>query len=165
VGHPPIEAISNGPVILRPGSIAPRDHYVSISDFPTGAGGFHPTGIAVGNDDTWGYSTADEKTPWWKRMFGAPKGAMENDIKHHTDSNGQVAPHHYTHIPVTADQAKAIQAAIDARRTNPGRYNLIFRNCAGVIESFLHAGGVSGVPHEEIFVPPVLYMILQGAGH
>jgi hypothetical protein len=39
---------------------------------------------------------------------------MENDIAHHT-KNGEVAPHPPNiHIPITAAQAKAIQAAIDA---------------------------------------------------
>ena len=138
---------------------APTDHFASVSDWPTGAGGFHHTGIAVDSDDTRGFSTADPTTPWWKRLFGAPQGAMENDIDMHT-KNGETAPHSYTHIPITAAQAKAIQAAIDARVTNGGRYNLLFRNCAGAIESFLHAGGVPGIPHSEVNIPAVLHVVL-----
>ena len=138
---------------------APRDHFASVSDWPTGAGGFHHTGIAVDSDNTQGFSTADSHTPWWKRLFGAPQGAMENDIEHHT-KNGEVAPHNYTHIPITAAQATAIQASIDARTANAGRYNLLFRNCAGAVEGFLHAGGVPGIPHSEVFVPAILHQIL-----
>ena len=57
-------------------------------------------------------------------------------------------------------QADAIRGAMNARRDDAGRYNLIFRNCAQAVESFLHAGGVSGVPHGEIFVPAVLHDVL-----
>lgn len=90
-------------------------------------------------------------------MFWFSPGRMENDVDNHTDQvTSEVAEHHYIHIPVTGAQADKIRAAIDARTTHPGRYNLIFRNCAGAVGSFLHAGGVSGVPHSEIFVPAVL---------
>ena len=34
-------------------------HYVSVSYYPKGAGGFGHTGIAVDSDDTHGFSTAD----------------------------------------------------------------------------------------------------------
>lgn len=133
--------------------------YASISDWPTGAGGFHHTGIAVDSDDTHGFSTLDPHTPWWKRLFGAPEGAMENDIQHHT-KNGEVAPHNYIHIPITAAQAALMRAAIAERTQHPGRYNLIFRNCAGAVESILHTGGVSGIPHSEVNIPVVLHDIL-----
>jgi hypothetical protein len=93
-------------------------------------------------------------------LFGAPQGKMENDFQHHIKSEG-VAPHTYIHIPVTADQAIAIQAAIKARGSNPGGYNLLFRNCAQAVESFLHAGGISGIPHGEAFIPAVLHAMLQ----
>lgn len=79
---------------------------------------------------------------------------MEDDLQMHT-KNGEVAPHSYIHIPITAAQAKAIQGAIDARTANAGRYNLLFRNCADAVGSFLHAGGVGGVPHSEVFIPAV----------
>lgn len=74
-----------------------------------------------------------------------------------------VAPHGYIHIPVTADQAAAMQSAINARDPstgNGGHYNLIFNNCAQFVESVLHAGGVSGVPHAEVFGPAILGGIL-----
>jgi RHS repeat-associated protein len=94
---------------------APKDHFASVSDWSKSAGGFHHVGLAVDSDDTHGFSTNDPSTPGWKRIFGAPKARMEDDLDMHT-KNGEVAPHSYMHIPITAGQAKAIQAAIDARR-------------------------------------------------
>jgi RHS repeat-associated protein len=138
---------------------AQNTHFASVSDWPTGAGGFHHTGIAVDSDNTQGFSTADPSTPVWERIIWAPKARMENDIDMHT-KNGETAPHSYTHIPITAAQAKAIQAAIDARATNGGRYNLMFRSCAQAVESFLHAGGVSGIPHGEVFIPAALHAVM-----
>ncbi|HUY81589.1 MAG TPA: RHS repeat-associated core domain-containing protein [Acidobacteriaceae bacterium] len=133
--------------------------YVIVSDWPTGAGGFHHTGIAVDSDNTRGFSTANWKIPWWERLFWAPKGRMENDIQHHT-KNGEVARHSYLYHSITARQAAAMRAAINARRTNPGRYNLLFNNCAQAEEGFLHAGGVSGIPHGEVNIPFVLHDVL-----
>jgi RHS repeat-associated protein len=129
--------------------------YASVSYWPKGAGGFGHIGIGIDTDDTQGYSTADPKVPWYKRLFGAPAGGTEDDIAAHT-KNGEVAPHGYLHIPITADQAAAMQAAMEARRTDPGHYNLFLNNCAQFVESVLHAGGVSGVPHGEVFGPAIL---------
>ena len=53
-----------------------------------------------------------------------------------------------------------MQAAIAKRTSDPGRYNLFFRNCTGFVETVLHAGGVPGVPHSEVFGPAVLGGIL-----
>ena len=94
-----------------------------------------------------------------KRLFGAPQGGTEPDIGAHT-KNGEVAPHSYIHIPISAAQAQVMVAAMAHRTDNAGRYNLVFRNCAGYVESVLHAGGVSGVPHAEIFGPAALGAIL-----
>ena len=135
-------------------------HFASVSYWPTGAGGFGHIGIQVDSDDTQGFSTKDPSLHWWQRLFGAPQARTEDDIAQHSN-NGDVAPHSYLHIPVSADQAQAMQAAMAKRTANPGRYNLLFNNCAGFVESVLHAGGVSGVPHSEIFGPPVLYGILS----
>ena len=85
---------------------------------------------------------------------------MEDDIKQHKDANGKVAPNSYIRVPVSATQAKAMQAGIEKRTTNPGRYNLLFRNCAGFVEYVLHAGGVHGVPHAEVISPALLGAIL-----
>lgn len=93
-------------------------------------------------------------------MFGAPKARMEDDIDMHTNSAGEVARHNYIHIPITAEQAAAMQAAIANRTANPGRYNLLFNNCAQAVESILHAGGVSGIPHGEVNIPFVLHDVL-----
>ncbi|MGB6974361.1 MAG: RHS repeat-associated core domain-containing protein [Terracidiphilus sp.] len=135
--------------------------YVTVSDYSRSARGFHHTGIAVDSDDTQGFSTQNPKTPWWQRIFGAPKARMEDDLQMHTSPDGEVAPHSYLYHSITSDQASTIQGAIDARTQDAGRYNLIFRNCAGAVESFLHAGGVSGVPHGEIFIPAVLHGVLE----
>ena len=129
--------------------------YASVSYWPKGAGGFGHIGIGVDTDDTQGYSTADPTVPWYKRLFGAPAGGTEDDLAAHT-KNGEVAPHGYLHIPITADQAAAMQAAMEARRADPGHYNLFLNNCSQFVESVLRAGGVSGVPHGEVFGPAIL---------
>jgi hypothetical protein len=53
-----------------------------------------------------------------------------------------------------------MRGAMDARTANGGHYNLIFNNCAQFVEGVLHAGGVSGVPHAEVFGPAILGGIL-----
>jgi hypothetical protein len=136
-----------------------QSHYASVSYWPKGAGGFGHIGIGVDTDDTQGFSTKDPSLHWWQRLFGAPAARTEDDIAQHT-TNGDVAPHSYLHIPVSAAQAQAMQASMADRKANPGHYNLLFNNCAGFVESVLHAGGVSGVPHAEIFGLPVLYGVL-----
>jgi hypothetical protein len=122
-------------------------------DYTQSAGGFHHVGIGIGiTDNTNGYSTADPNTPTWERIVGAPKGKMENDIEHHTDPDTkQIAPHVPHPLAVTGAQANAIDAAIQAAKSNGGRYNLIFNNCAEKIESILHSAGVKGIPHGNIF--------------
>jgi len=134
-------------------------HFASVSYWPTGAGGFGHIGIGVDSDTTLGFSTLDPRVPWYKRLFGAPPGGTENDIQAHTKL-GEVAQHFYLHIPVTPERARAMQAAMDKRTEFPGRYNLLFNNCSGFVESVLHAGGVSGVPHSEVFGPAILGGIL-----
>ncbi len=134
--------------------------YVSVSYWPKSAGGFGHIGVGVDTDDTQGFSTANPKTPWWKRLFGAPAGTPEDDLKAHTSPSGEVAPHSYLHIPISADQASATRGAIAERYANGGHYNLIFDNCAQFVESVLHAGGVSGVPHAEVFGPAILGGVL-----
>ncbi len=138
--------------------------FASVSNYPTGAGGFGHTGIQVDSDDTQGFSTADPHVSWYKRLFGAPQGAMEDDLQAHT-KHGEVAPHSYIHIPITTAQAQAMRTAMADRTANAGRYNLLFNNCAGFVESVLRAGGVSGVPHGEVFVPDVLDTVLLVERH
>ena len=79
--------------------------YVTVSDYSKSAGGFHHTGLAVDSDNTQGFSTKDPTTPWWQRLFGAPQGGMENDLKMHTSPDGEVAPHSYLYRSITSDQA------------------------------------------------------------
>jgi hypothetical protein len=135
-------------------------HSANISVWPTGAGGFEHMGIGIDTDRTRGFSTEDPSIPWYKRLFGAPKGTVENDIEHHTHEDGTTAPHYHIRIPISADQARWMQEAIEKRMHEPGRYNLIFRSCAGYVQSILHAGQVRGVPHSEIFIPIVLAPLL-----
>jgi len=133
---------------------------VSVSYWPKSAGGFGHIGVQVDSDDTQGYSTLNSKLHWWQRLFGAPAGNPEDDLQAHTSPSGEVAPHSYLHIPITADQAAAMQKAMADRVANRGHYNLIFNNCAQFVESVLHAGGVSGVPHAEVFGPAILAGVL-----
>lgn len=85
---------------------------------------------------------------------------MEDDLDMHTSPSGEVAPHSYMYHSITAAQKGAITDAMASRTEHAGRYNLLFNNCAQAVESFLHAGGVSGIPHGEIFVPAVLHTVM-----
>jgi RHS repeat-associated protein len=136
-------------------------HCAVVSVYPKGAGGFGHTGIQVDNEDTRGFSTLDPKTPWYLRLFWAPKARVENDIAQHTDGKGNVASHYYIYIPISQKQSERMAAAIDSRRADAGRYNLLFRNCTGFVESVLHTGKVPGVPHSEIFVPNIFGPMLM----
>jgi RHS repeat-associated protein len=131
----------------------PKDHFVTVMNYPDAAGGYGHDGIGVGKtDNTQGYSTADPDTPKWERIIGAPKAAMEDDIKHHTNEQTKEVARHIPHyIAITGAQANAIDAAIRAAGSSGGRYNLIFNNCALKVESILHAGAVRGIPHGDIF--------------
>ena len=144
-----------------PASTAPLDHFVSISFWPDGAGGFGHIGIAVDSDDTRGFSTFDENMPLWRRILTFPDARLENDIAQHTNDAGVVQPHSYTHISVSAASAAAMLAYIESVRVDPGSYNLFFNNCAQFVEDVLHAGGVPGVPHNEVMFPGVLNRILD----
>ncbi len=160
-GESSIEALWNTPAPSNPDPPDPTSltDYVDISYWWTGAGGFGHIGIGVDTDQTRGFSTADPKTPWYKRLFGAPLARTEDDIGQHT-KNGEVAPRSDIRIAITASQAATMKAAMAKRTADPGRYNILFRNCAGFVESVLHAGGVQGVPHSEVFGPAVLGAIL-----
>lgn len=160
-GEARLESLWNLPAPPGSDPPPPMTDYVSISYWWTGAGGFGDIGIQVDSDDTQGFSTADTKVPWYKRLFGAPAGATEDDIKAHTNKEtGEVAPHSYIHIPISAMQADHMRTAMLNRTADAGHYNLLFRNCAGFVESVLHAGGVQGVPHSEVFGPAVLGAVL-----
>jgi hypothetical protein len=104
--------------------------------------------------------------PWYVRLFGAPTGHTEDDLDMHHTNDG-FAEHEYFDIPITLAQANAMTAAMADRESDPGRYNLIFNNCAGFVEAVLHSGGVSNVPYREIFLPRVVKPILwdNNGGH
>jgi len=88
-------------------------------------------------------------------------GKVQDDIAVHTNpTTHELAPHSYLHIAISAVSAQAMKQAIASRQNHAGLYNLYFRNCAGFVEHVLHAGGVGGVPHSEIFFPPGLYGML-----
>jgi leucyl aminopeptidase (aminopeptidase T) len=140
--------------------------YVTVSDWSRSAGGFHHEGIALNSSDTIGWSTADPTTPSWKRIFWAVPGNLENDIEHHTKAGTEeIAPHTYLYHSITAKQSAAIlQAFLKLKESGAnkfsGKYNLLFHNCAQVVESLLRAGGVPNIPHGEVFVPAVLHSVL-----
>jgi hypothetical protein len=142
-------------------SQASSTHFASVSFWSSGAGHLGHTGIGVDTDDTSGFVPGTHHSFWailTGFFFG---GGVQDDIKARTNpATGEVASHSYLHIPISDAQAAAMQRAIEDRRGNPGSYSLYFRNCAGFVEYVLHAGGVGGVPHSEIFFPPVLYGML-----
>ncbi len=142
-------------------SQASSTHFASVSFWPSGAGHLGHTGVGVDTDDTSGFVPATHHSFWailTGLFFG---GRVQDDIQARTNpTTGEVPSHSYLHIPISAAQAAAMNRAIANRRENPGSYSLYFRNCAGFVEHVLHAGGVGGVPHSEIFFPPVLYGML-----
>jgi RHS repeat-associated protein len=142
-------------------SQASSPHFASISFWPSGAGHLGHIGIGVDTDDTTGFATQTHHSFFGFLLGFFFSGKVQDDIKAHTNpTTGEVASHFDQHIPISAASAAAMQRAIEVRRGNPGSYSLYFRNCAGFVEHVLHAGGVGGVPHSEIFFPPVLYGML-----
>ncbi len=135
-------------------------HFVSISYWLTGAGGFGHIGIAVDSDKTEGFSTLDPKMGKLKRFFWHPAAGVEDDERAHTSKTKHVAPHVYLHRSITAESAKAMKMVIARRSVNPGTYNLFVNNCARFVEDVLRAGGVRGVPHAEVFGPAILGGVL-----
>ena len=138
-------------------SVTPLSAIVSF--WPEGAGGFGHIGIGIGFGlNTFGYATALDfpnnvvvkagafllPIPW--------EGALRKDQDTYPDGAVQ-----YLRIPITFEQADAMQQAIDRRQANESVYNLIFHNCAEFVEDVLHAGGFAGVPGHSVFFPRVLW--------
>jgi len=97
-----------------------------INRFPSGAHGFGHVGIGVNTDQTQGFY------PVSPSIYGP--GVVKND-----DTN---APHDTLRIPTTPAQDAAAQSYIDARRANPGNYNLYNRQCTDFVGGALRAGSV-----------------------
>jgi hypothetical protein len=136
-------------------------HFASISFWPSGAGHLGHMGIGVDTDDTSGFATQKPHSFLGFLLGFFFPGRVQNDIQTHTNqATGEVAPHKILHIAISAKSAGEMSQAIKDRFNHPGPYNLYFRNCAGFVEHVLHAGGVGGVPHSEIFFPPVAFGML-----
>jgi hypothetical protein len=98
-----------------------------MSRFPGSALRNGHVGIGVNNDRTQGFYPVKPGD-----MFGP--GVVKND-----DMNEL---HDTLRIPTSPEQDAAVQAYMDARRTNPGNYNLLNRQCTDYVSGALRAGNV-----------------------
>jgi RHS repeat-associated protein len=115
-------------------------------------GGFNHIGIGVGvgEQPTFGFYPVTRHQP-----FDA--GVVVRDLARQPREDLLGSP---LVIKTTAQQDKLIQAAIDARRTNPGRYNLLSgRHCGGFVQEALRAGGID--PIGDVASPASVFETLQ----
>lgn len=78
---------------------------------------------------------------------------MTDDPSHKIDS---------TTIKTTPDQDRKIKDYIDARRKNPGIYNLFGRNCTSFVRAALRAAGIDVPP---CILPADMFCPLKFPGH
>jgi RHS repeat-associated protein len=132
-------------------------HHASVSLYQDAAGHFGHMGIGIDANTTEGFSTHDPHEKIILRAFWFPSARLESDQAMHA-ADARVS---YLNIPISDASYQAMRTAISNREENPGRYNLIFRNCSDFVEDVLHAGNVPGVPHNEIFIPKLVWSMLQ----
>jgi hypothetical protein len=130
-----------------------------------GAGGFGHIGIGVNSDQTVGFYPLSVPI-----VLQLPTGTVViNSYNLSPLANvGAVLPDDPSHkidsitIKTTPDQDRKIQNYINARRNNPGIYNLFARNCTAFITSALKAGGITVPP---CILPAGAFCPLKFPGH
>jgi RHS repeat-associated protein len=150
-----------------------RGHYVTVGFYPAGAswiGGHIGVGLDTPND-TYGWATVN-KHPFVLYLTGYPfAGQLKKDRTTYKDRMSGLAAPRYLYMPISDDEDEEMKSAIGDRDnlTDPskdvGNYDLYFRNCAQFVEDVLHAGGVRGVPHKEVFMPRGLRLLLLLESH
>jgi RHS repeat-associated protein len=102
-------------------------------------GGMNHVGIGVNSFVTSGFYAASDGPA--TVMGLAVPGQVAFDHEQHPEG-----PITWIRIPTTQTQDAAIQAFIEARRNNPGPYQLYGRNCVSFVQAALAAGGVNTMP-------------------
>ena len=90
------------------------------------------TGIGINTTDTVGFYPVHPRRPF-------DNGTVSRDLRRNTpdESKGSCT------IKTTLEQDAKIQAYIDERTQNPGRYNILSgRHCGGFVQGALRAGGI-----------------------
>jgi RHS repeat-associated protein len=132
--------------------IDPSGLDAQITYWKDDAHGFVHIGIAVNSSQTSGFYSTKQPTCL---VFGC-------------DDNGRVLDDRQDHpgvtpetiiILTTPEQDRAMQAVIDARRNNPGKYNLYGRNCTKFVHDVLRAAGIPDLPDE--YLPEKLWNNLK----
>jgi hypothetical protein len=148
-----------------PGYICKPSYEITVSFWPLGAKGFGHVGVAVGfgqvNDNTQGWATVQHWVMWGPVQMGVPvPGILKDDLATYPGK-----PHSYLHIPVDQADANAAQQAITNRANGEDArweyYDLHTRNCAQFVEDVLHAGNVPDVPNHAVWMPRILWSILD----
>ncbi len=111
------------------GQIAVAD--VTVSLFP-GAKVFGHVGLGVNTALTQGYYPANGVS-----QFDTGTGWVKGEVRYDVSVREEAS----VTLRGTPQQDAQVQAAIDARRTNPGMYVLRHRNCANFVGDALRAGG------------------------
>ena len=120
---------------------------------------------------TFGWAT-QKKHPFVLYLTGLPfAGQLKQDTETYSDRMSGLATPQYFYRSLTDQQFDSMQSAIGTRddstdhSRNVGNYDLYFRNCAQFVEDVLHAGGISGIPHNELFAPRGLRFLLEMESH
>jgi len=142
----------------------PKTNTAYISWWLNAAGHMTHVGIGINSPSTSGFATAGENSKLTLIPGVFVDGEVKKDFKTY-EATGKDTNPHFLKIAISAKAAKAMQDAIDRRFKNPGLYSVYFRNCAGFVESVLHAGHVSNVPYSEVFFPPALMLTLNLEPH
>ena len=130
-------------------------HYVTVGFYPAGAawiGGHYGVGLDTPTG-TQGWATA-KKHPFVAYLTGLPfAGQLKKDTDTYKDRMKGLAAPRYLYRSISEEAEDEMESAIKGRSSDGGSYDLYFRNCAQFVEDVLHAGGVGGVPHKEVFLP------------
>jgi RHS repeat-associated protein len=146
-------------------------HYVTVGSYPAGAGWMGHVGVGLDTPkNTLGWAT-QKKHPFVLYLTGLPfAGQLKVDTDTYSDRMSGLATPTYFYRSISDQKFDAMQSAIGTRdgkdtSKNIGNYDLYFRNCAQFVEDVLHAGGISGIPHNEIFAPLGLRLLLEMESH
>jgi len=140
-------------------------HYVTVGFYPAGAawiGGHYGVGLDTPTG-TNGWATV-KKHPFVVYLTGLPfAGQLKKDTDTYKDRMKGLAAPRYLYMPISEEAEDAMESAIKGRSSDGGSYDLYFKNCAQFVEDVLHAGGIGGVPHHEVFLPRGLrlWLLLQ----
>ena len=123
-----------------------------VTLWPNGARGYGHVGIGVNSEQTSGYYPTERPTCL---LFGCNvPGQILNDALNNPGETPKII-----RIQTSAEEDRAMQAAMAQRTNTPGEYNLGSRNCAHFVEDVLNAGGVRGIPDTKY--PKDLFRVLE----